>query len=32
MIKYADIYGNGKDCGQIGARMSDNNEKLQYLH
>ena len=23
-------YQNGKDCGQIGERMSDNDEKLPY--
>ena len=26
------IYWNGKDCGQIGNRMSDNDEKLPCLH
>ena len=24
------IYRDGKDCGQIGDRMSDNDEKLPY--
>ena len=26
------IYRDGKDCGQIGDRMSDNDEKLTCLH
>ena len=26
------IYRDGKDCGQIGDRMSDNKEKLPFLH
>ena len=26
------ICRNGKDCGQIDNRMSDNNEKLPCLH
>ena len=26
------IYWNGKNCGQIGDRMSDNDEKLPCLH
>ena len=26
------ICQNSKDCGHIGNRMSDNDEKLPYLH
>ena len=26
------MYLDGKDCGQIGDRMSDNDETFPYLH